>query len=305
MLADSKFEHISMYGSSGLGKGLWLQGGQNLEFSFIDIQGYAGAGGIPDNYLQYGLYTQNGYGGSAQTTTTFRKSYFHYCYTGASTQGYQHFEDSIFEANTIGLIILNESTVRLTNPWFEANISSDIYFDLETDTIIRGGRINSGDRQIFFTGYHPTLIILDGVHFVSDNISPILFDTVNAFDGCTLVIKNCVFPANTIIGGLNWAKVILEGNTNLSEINRLADSATPSVAVGNKFLTGGTTTITDLTDGYVGKIITMISEHAITITDGTNIFLAGSANFVMAATDTLTLIQKADGKWYELSRSVN
>lgn len=89
------------------------------------------------------------------------------------------------------------------------------------------------------------------------------------------------------------------------KINTLEDSATPSIAVGYTYLTGGTTTITDFTNGFTGQIIRVLSEHAITITDGTNIFLNGSANFVMASTDSLTLIQKADGNWYELSRSVN
>ena len=47
------------------------------------------------------------------------------------------------------------------------------------------------------------------------------------------------------------------------------------------------------------------TDGVCTITDGTNIFLNGSANFNMVITDTLTLIQKADGKWYEISRSDN
>ncbi len=85
----------------------------------------------------------------------------------------------------------------------------------------------------------------------------------------------------------------------------LADSATPSIQTGALFLTGGTTTITNFTTGFVSQKITVIAEHSITITDGTNIFLNGSANFQMTATDTLTLIQKADGKWYELSRGDN
>jgi hypothetical protein len=89
------------------------------------------------------------------------------------------------------------------------------------------------------------------------------------------------------------------------QIETLADDATPSVNGGRLFLSGGTTTITDFDDGVTGQIITLIAEHAITITDGTNIFLNGSANFTMAATDTLTLICKADNKWYEISRSDN
>ncbi len=88
-------------------------------------------------------------------------------------------------------------------------------------------------------------------------------------------------------------------------ISTLTDGATPSVSGGSVFLTGGTTTVTDFDDGVEGQQITILSEHAITITDGTNIFLSGSANFVMASTDTLTLIQKNDSKWYEVGRSDN
>ena len=89
------------------------------------------------------------------------------------------------------------------------------------------------------------------------------------------------------------------------ELRTLEDNATPPVEGWDRWKTGGTTTITDFDDGFEGQIIYVVSEHAITITDGTNVFLSGSANFDMQATDTLTLIQKADGKWYELGRSDN
>ena len=92
-------------------------------------------------------------------------------------------------------------------------------------------------------------------------------------------------------------------------IPALENSATPSVAAGfghrRKFLTGGTTTITDILDGYEGLEIVILAGHAVTITDGTNIFLNGSGNFAMNSSDTLTLIQKADGNWYEIARSDN
>ena len=88
-------------------------------------------------------------------------------------------------------------------------------------------------------------------------------------------------------------------------IHTLINDATPSVEGGRFFLTGGTTTVTDFDDGIEGQIITVMSAHALTITDGTNIFLNGSANFTMAATDTLTLVCKADNKWYEIGRSDN
>ena len=86
-------------------------------------------------------------------------------------------------------------------------------------------------------------------------------------------------------------------------IGTLADDATPSVSANSVWLTGGTTTITDFDDGVTGQVITVIAEHEIIITDGTNIFLSGSSNWTMTATATLTLICKADNKWYEIARS--
>lgn len=84
-----------------------------------------------------------------------------------------------------------------------------------------------------------------------------------------------------------------------------ADSATPSVGLSDKCITGGTTTITNILGGTVGQRITIHAAHSVTITDGTNIFLNGSANWSMNATDTLMLEMKTDGKWYEISRSDN
>jgi len=83
----------------------------------------------------------------------------------------------------------------------------------------------------------------------------------------------------------------------------LSDDATPPVSAGNMFITGGTTTITDFDDGLEGQVITIIAEHNITITDGTNIILIDSSNFDMVAPDSLVLVLKADNKWYELSRT--
>lgn len=106
--------------------------------------------------------------------------------------------------------------------------------------------------------------------------------------------------------GINVQESAQTSNNNFStgDIGTLVDGATPSVVKGHRFwLTGGTTTITNIRYGFTGQVLTIIAEHTITITDGTNIFLNGSANFAMTATDTLTLVCKADGKWYEVGRS--
>lgn len=96
---------------------------------------------------------------------------------------------------------------------------------------------------------------------------------------------------------------IVESNQDDYALNALANDATPSVKGRKLWKTGGTTTITDFDDGHEGQIIIVSAEHSLTITDGTNIFLDGSANWAMTATDTLILICKADLKWYEISRS--
>ncbi len=91
-------------------------------------------------------------------------------------------------------------------------------------------------------------------------------------------------------------------------IPALANSATPSIInhlPGRVYRTGGTTTITDIVFGYPGLEITIIAEHNVAITNGTNIFLRGSVNFNMKVGAALSLVQKNDGKWYETGRLDN
>ncbi len=94
------------------------------------------------------------------------------------------------------------------------------------------------------------------------------------------------------------------GRVVTSTVTTLANDGTPTVAAGNLFKTGGTTAITDFDNGVVGQTIEILSAHAITITDGSPIILAASANFVMAAGDTLVLTMYNDQVWNEVSRTV-
>lgn len=100
-----------------------------------------------------------------------------------------------------------------------------------------------------------------------------------------------------------------QGRQPLSEVNRMRSFAgLPLISEKENrpvTWTMASKHIVNFDDGFTGQVITVIAESSLTITDGTNIFLAGSANFAMAATDTLTLICKLDGNWYELGRSDN
>ncbi len=113
-------------------------------------------------------------------------------------------------------------------------------------------------------------------------------------------------PANaTRITTIDKGNLTVNARSVQGLITTLANDATPSVSAGNLFKTGGTTTITDLDDGVVGQTIKILSAHAVTITDGTNILLNGSVDYVMAAGDTLTLTMFNDQVWEEVSRKVN
>jgi len=90
-----------------------------------------------------------------------------------------------------------------------------------------------------------------------------------------------------------------------SLVTTLANDATPTVLNVVLAKTGGTTTITDFDDGVVGQTFALLSGHAVTITDGTNMLLEGSANFVMADGDVLTLTMFNDQVWEEVARKTN
>jgi hypothetical protein len=166
--------------------------------------------------------------------------------------------------------------------------------------------------------------VVDGDNYVNHLQEAATVELGNNYFGNTLTkgvslgnmaTSKSFFVGRTGSGTLryNSSNTILTHNANgfqfsgqiQKDIGTLADDATPNVNGKSVWLTGGTTTITDFDAGATGQEITIIAEHSITITDGTNIFLSGSVNFDMTATDTLTLIQKADGKWYEVSRGDN
>ena len=163
--------------------------------------------------------------------------------------------------------------------------------------VMPGGDIASGDAAAI--GYTAAEgLILTGQGSTND------VTIKNDADGEVMGVLTGTTTAD-FKGDVNVVGDLAPAGAVIHTIQTLAASATPSVAGGRTWLTGGTTTITDLTGGAAGQEVIILSEHAITITDGTNFFLAGSANFVMASTDSLHLIQKADGNWYEIARSVN
>ncbi len=84
----------------------------------------------------------------------------------------------------------------------------------------------------------------------------------------------------------------------------IASAATIAIPLGQRVATiTGTTGIGTITaTGHSGAVVTLIFAGALTVTDASNLRLAG--NFVTTADDTLTLA--CDGtNWHEVARSVN
>lgn len=64
----------------------------------------------------------------------------------------------------------------------------------------------------------------------------------------------------------------------------------------------GTTTITSVTAGWAGQVVTFVFRGILTFTNGSNLKLG--SNFVTSADDTITLV--CDGtNWYEVARKAN
>lgn len=85
-----------------------------------------------------------------------------------------------------------------------------------------------------------------------------------------------------------------------SPLPALDDTGTPSVTGSDVFRTGGTTTITDLDDGFKGQEVTIFCEHAVTF-DFTGTSLKGSSvDIVVADGDMIRFALDNDGSNWRL-----
>ncbi len=198
----------------------------------------------------------------------------------------------------------------------------------KTASVDGNGAITVVDTEVLLTN-HGSSTNIDGI-VAASNAFPDGSQVLVWFGDNNTTVRHGQFPATANARSINLRDgADFQGRTNdflvlifravdgvfrevyrtteslLSSVTTLADDATPTVLDGKLFKTGGTTTITDFDDGVVGQTIKILSEHAITITDGTNILLNGSADFVTAAGDVLVLTMYNDQVWVEDSRQVN
>ncbi len=118
----------------------------------------------------------------------------------------------------------------------------------------------------------------------------------------TIVLANAVTASSTVVitGATTVNGGFAAAGTSGTFITFAAADATPTVAGGNLFKTGGAVTVTTFDNGVTGQTINVISAHAVTYDFNANNLKCGSADIVTAAGDVTTWI--FDGtNWYLLN----
>jgi hypothetical protein len=196
-------------------------------------------------------------------------------------------------ANTIDHILVQADSLYVTANKMQVQFLSGIAIH-----VLAGSQSNNINANVFLgpLGGASALVFDSGA---TGNIAIGNHGTADHFNGVT-----------TDSDGSNYVVEHKEGRVasryaNTRTIPTMPDEATPSVKGSDKWLTGGTTSITDFDDGREGQMITIIAEHSVIIAFGSDIQLSDNGNFVMRVGDTLTLIRNVSGVWYEVSRGLS
>ena len=118
----------------------------------------------------------------------------------------------------------------------------------------------------------------------------------------TIILANAVSASSnvSVTGKLTVANAAAFSGPANTFVTFGAADATPSVATGNLFKTGGAGTITALDDSTAGQTITIISDHAVMYDVTGTTLKGGSTDITTAIGDVTTWI--SDGtNWYLLS----
>ena len=118
----------------------------------------------------------------------------------------------------------------------------------------------------------------------------------------TIILANATTASSTltVTGATAVNGGFAAAGTSGTFITFGAADATPTVAGGNLFKTGGAVTVTTFDDGVAGQTINVISAHAVTYDVTGTTLKGGSTDIVTAAGDITTWI--FDGtNWYLLN----
>ena len=212
--------------------------------------------------------------------------------------------------DTVQESIGSKSPAIITNNWCDEAGTSGIYLQSAASRSIVSGNIcknanngESGTRAGIHLADVSYCVITGNICFDDQDSETQDYGIYSTGTSALNIIRNNELSDNKT-GAVSLVGANYTDDT-VGIVTFTSTDATPSVSASNIFITAGTTTITDFDDGYTGKIITIIGASSLTITDGTNIILDGSANMSMTSGDVLMLVQKSDTYWYQISEANN
>lgn len=207
-----------------------------------------------------------------------------------------------------GIASVIENTARVAGGWFQANASS-------------GGSGNTigestGVRSIISSYNQYTItdaMVFWGTGGVSNGPVVNLYGLrLDNWTGSAVTNSYGIYLDNSIDRGTtsryafystSTSRSLFSGTVALANGAAVASAGTISIT-GNVFHVTGTTNITSIsgTNVNAGTEVILIFDASVTVTNGSNLKLAG--DFSATANDTMKLVY--DGtNWYEVSRSIN
>lgn len=164
------------------------------------------------------------------------------------------------------------------------------YFDNGMVYIKENLQVGAGKFTISTTG---TLIEVNNT-LASDVSNYVLMS-----DGTSYTPVNLLGRDNTYTGSVTYTPEGLTYNTTM-------DAASKTVISGGGTGNGTTTTLSNGINGQIIILINTSSSYTWTLNETGNINLAGSADYVMGQSDTITLVyESGTTKWLETARSNN
>jgi hypothetical protein len=164
---------------------------------------------------------------------------------------------------------------------------------------------NMQDNSILVGGAEIINVIIEACSFSNCVGGAADIVVTNSNPASRVYIKGC-HSSRVLVSNTGSAVVSVIGCTDSSPTTVASAAAFPIGKTKDLFFVTGTTTITSILSdaGDAGRVITLLFQGAVTVTNSANLQLAGSVNFVSTANDTLTLFTIDGTAWYEQSRTL-
>ena len=244
--------------------------------------------------------------------------------------------DTIFEGNSSFGVVVDEAAkyISFSACHFQGNGNSGINLGSSHSSIIGGTAVGNTNHGVIVTATTAVGDVLVKDMVCTDNTVGGIVISTNATKvmvqgnrcgnvvasaqnyglhidaagvGATSIISNNDFrdnATNTILNASTSADIIFHNNSSDLTAD-LASATTITIPPDYDFYNlTGSTAITGITASWAGRRVSLKFGGNITVTDGNNIILAGGANMVGVANDTITLVSDATN-WYEESRADN